>query len=111
MAMQYTDKAAYNALINMLREFTTSNISPETLADMLLARKIIGEDAYRSALLKHDVTERRRALLNDVMGCGRKRVFHDLVGIILDIPTFEWLGEMLIGTYVYTHSYVRVVYS
>ena len=100
MAMKYTDNAAYNALINTCREFITSNIPPETLADMLLARKIIGEDAYESALQQHKATQRRRELLNNVMGCGRKRVFHDLVGIILEIPTFEWLGEMLIGTYV-----------
>ena len=104
MAMQYTDKAAYNALTNMLREFTRSNIRPETLAEMLFARNIIGEDAYESALQQHEATQRRRELLNNVMGCGRKRVFHDLVGIILEIPTFEWLGEMLIGTYVYTRS-------
>ena len=111
MAMKYTDNAAYTALTNTLREFTRSNISPETLAEMLLARNIISEDAYESAIQHHEATQRRRELLYNVMGCGRKRVFQDLVGIILEIPTFEWLGEKLIGMYVYTRSYVRVVYS
>ena len=107
--MEYTDKAAYNTLVNTLPEFTSSNISPGTLAERLFARKIVGRDAYESALQQREASQCRRELLTNVMGCGRKGAFQDLVYILLKMEAFKWFGEKLIGTYVYTYpSYVGV---
>ena len=103
--MEYTDKAAYKALTRTLPAFTSSNISPETLAERLLARNIIGKVACESALQQREASQRRRELLINVMGCGKKRAFQDLVDILLGMQAFEWLGQKLIGTYVCTRSY------
>ena len=97
-SMEYTDKAAYNALTKTLPAFTSSNISPGTLAERLLARKIIGKDAYESALQQREASQCRRELLINVMGCGKKRAFQECVDILLEMQAFEWLGEKLKGT-------------
>ena len=103
--MEHTDKAAYNTLANTLPEFTSSNINPGMLAERLFARKIIGKDAYESALQQREASQCRRELLTNVMGCGRKGAFQDLVYILMEMEAFKWFGEKLIGTYVYTSSY------
>ena len=102
--MEYTDKAAHTALTKMLPEFVSSNISPENLADKLQARSIIGKAAYEAARNKlNPDSNRRRDLLNNVIGCGEIGAFQDLVHILLEMC--EWLGKKLIGTF--TCMYVR----
>ena len=105
--MEHTDKAAYNALINTLPAFTSSNISPGTLAERLFVRKIIGKDAYESALQQREASKCRRELLDNVMGCGRIGAFQEVVETLLEMQAFGWLGEKLRGTFVYTRSCVR----
>ena len=102
--MEYTDKAAYNALTNTLSVFTSSNISPATLGERLFVRNIIGKDAYESARQQREASQRRRELLDNVMGCGKTRAFQDLVDILVEMEAFEWLGEKLTGMYIYTRS-------
>ena len=104
--MEYTDKAAYNALTNTLPVFTSSNISPATLGERLFARNIIGKHAYESACQQREASQGRRELLLNVMGCGKIRAFQDLVDILLEMKEFEWLGEKLRGMYIYTRSYM-----
>ena len=111
--MDFTDKAAHTALTKILPEFTNSNISPENLADKLQARGIIGKAAYEAALnkLKLD-SDRRRGLLNDVMGCGKNGAFQDLVVILLEMC--EWFGKKLIGIirfYMHVRACLRLVYA
>ena len=104
--MEYTDKAAYNALTNTLPAFTISNISPVTLGERLYARNIIRELPYESAYHQREASQCRIELLLNVMGCGKSRAFQDLVDILLEMEGFEWLGEKLRGMYIYTRSYM-----
>ena len=106
--MERTDKAAHSALKKILPDFTDSNISPERLADRLQARDFIGKGAYEAALNKLNLeSNRRRELLNEVMGCGKGGAFEGLVHILLEMA--DWLGENLIGTFtcMYVRAYVQ----
>ena len=90
------DKAAHTTLTKILPEFTNSNISPENLADKLQARGIIGKATCEAARNKLNLaSDRRRDLLNDVMGCGMNGAFQNLVDILLEMC--EWFGKKLIG--------------
>ena len=101
--MEWRDKAAYIALRKSIPKFTQSALSPETLADELRRLGIVGNDTYHSALNEnHDVSKRRRNLINAVMGSGRTRVFQDLVNILLAMEEYEWLGKELKSTSNYT---------
>ena len=113
--MDFTDKAAHTALTKILPEFTNSNISPENLADNLQARGIIGKAACEAARNKLKLaSDRRRDLLNDVMGCGKNGAFQDLVDILLEMCESEWFGKKLIGIirfYMHVRACLRLVHA
>ena len=110
--MEHTDRAGHIALTKRLPEFINSSVCPENLAGRLLARAIIGEDAYEAAQNTHSTESHRRGnLLQTVKGSGRSGAFQDLVHILLEMQQCEWLGEKLIGIYGiynYTQYYVTV---
>ena len=63
-------------------------------------------------VLKSKAFQCRRDLLINIVGSEeKKRPFHNLVDTLMEMQVFEWLGEKLKATYVYTRSYVRAVYS
>ena len=98
--MEHKDKVGYKILKDKLPLIRDSALDPETLAVVLKGRGIIGQDAYDYAINPlHEIRERRRKLVDAVMGNGKKGVFQDFTECLLSMQGVEWIGEELKGRY------------
>ena len=96
--MNGTDGPGYDALSKLFPRFTESQVDPAWLAGELLSKQIVGLATVQYATNRlHEPSDRLRRVVLDVLGSGKRRVFSNLITILMKKPEYSWLADELSG--------------
>ena len=103
------ESRAHGVLGGKIGKIKSSNVNPGWLAEQLLAVDIVGpEDVEEAKNISVPKPDRRRDLVETVMGNGGEGVFQKFVDILLNKPNLKWLGKELKGQQLTITQAIRI---